>query len=102
MRHILLGLGIVALVAVALPLNAHHSAAVLYHLDQQITVEGTVTRFSLGNPHARIFLNVKAADGTPMANAFLSMGHILGMEMQQFGDSTGQLSLTQAGPSTVA
>ena len=47
-------------------------------------------------------LHVKAADGTPMANAFLSMGHILGMEMQQFGDSTGQLSLTQAGPSTVA
>jgi hypothetical protein len=47
-------------------------------------------------------LHVKAADGTPMANAFLSMGQILGMEMQQFGDSTGLLSLTQAGPSSVA
>src|SRR5687767_12106424 len=47
-------------------------------------------------------LHIKAADGTPMANAFLSMGHILGMEMQQFGDSTGQLSLTQVSPSTVA
>ena len=47
-------------------------------------------------------LHVKAADGTPMANAFLSMGHILGMEMQQFGDSTGQLSLTQASTPTVA
>jgi hypothetical protein len=47
-------------------------------------------------------LHIKAADGTPMANAFLTMGHILGMEMQTFGDSTGELSLTQAAPATVA
>jgi hypothetical protein len=47
-------------------------------------------------------LHIKAADATPMANAFLSMGHILGMEMTQFGDSTGELSLTQVAPSTVA
>jgi hypothetical protein len=47
-------------------------------------------------------LHVKAADGTPMANAFLTMGHILGMEMKTFGDSTGELSLTQAAPATVA
>jgi hypothetical protein len=47
-------------------------------------------------------LHIKAADGTPMANAFLSMGHILGMEMTQFGDSTGALSLNQVGPTTVA
>jgi hypothetical protein len=47
-------------------------------------------------------LHIKAADGTPMANAFLTMGHILGMDMKQFGDSTGELSLTQASPATVA
>jgi hypothetical protein len=47
-------------------------------------------------------LHIKAADGTPMANAFLSMGNILGMEMTQFGDSTGALSLNQVGPTTVA
>ena len=47
-------------------------------------------------------LHIKAADGTPMANAFLTMGHILGMELQTFGDSTGELSLNQAGPATVA
>ncbi len=47
-------------------------------------------------------LHIKAADGTPMANAFLSMGEILGMEMPSFGDSTGQLSLNQVGPATVA
>jgi hypothetical protein len=47
-------------------------------------------------------LHIKAADGTPMANAFLSMAHMLGMTLPTFGDSTGELSLTQASPSTVA
>ena len=47
-------------------------------------------------------LHIKAADGTPMANAFISMAHMLGMDLQQFGDATGELSLTQASPATVA
>jgi hypothetical protein len=63
MKHLLFGLALGATVALPLASRAHHSAAVLYHLDQQITVEGTVTRFTLGNPHARIFLTVKGADG---------------------------------------
>jgi len=41
-----------------------------------------------GNTH------VKAPDGTPMANALLSVMHSLGMEDQKaLGDSTGPLSL---------
>lgn len=64
MKHLLLGLTLGAVLAVPAISSAHHSAAVLYLLDQQITVEGTVTRFTLGNPHARIFMTVKAADGT--------------------------------------
>ncbi len=47
----------------AMPTEAHHSAAVYYQLDKEITVEGTVTKFTLGNPHARIYLAVKGADG---------------------------------------
>ena len=44
-----------------------------------------------GNTH------IKAADGTPMANAMLSLLKHLGLEeMQSFGDSTGALSLTQS------
>ncbi len=43
--------------------HAHHSAAVLYQLDKQVTIEGVVTRFTLGNPHARLYLDVKGADG---------------------------------------
>ena len=35
----------------------------------------------------------KAADGTPMANAMLTLMHKLGMDLQTFGDSTGELAL---------
>jgi hypothetical protein len=42
-----------------------------------------------GNAH------IKAPDGTPMANALLTVAHTLGMEdMRTFGDSTGALSVT--------
>ena len=40
-------------------------------------------------------LHVKAGDGEPMANAMLTLMHKLGMEdLQSFGDSNGELSLT--------
>ena len=40
-------------------------------------------------------LHLKAPDGTPMANVMLTLMHKLGMEdMRNFGDSTGDFSLT--------
>jgi hypothetical protein len=48
-------------------------------------------------------LHIKAADGTPMANAMLSMLHVLGLEdMRGFGDSTDAMNLNHAGDTTVA
>jgi hypothetical protein len=38
-------------------------------------------------------VHVKAADGTPVANAMLSVMHKLGLDVDQFGDSTGELDL---------
>ena len=49
--------------AIALPVAAHHSAAVFYQMDKEITVEGVVKTYNLGNPHARIYMTVKGADG---------------------------------------
>lgn len=40
--------------------SAHHSPAMLYDLSKEITVEGTVTDFQLGNPHLRLFFEVQA------------------------------------------
>ncbi len=39
-------------------------------------------------------LHIKAPDGTPMANAMLSLMHTMGLnDMKSFGDSTGELTL---------
>lgn len=48
-------------------------------------------------------LHIKAAADTPMANVFLTLAHGLGMQdLKSFGDSTGEQSVTQAAPATVA
>jgi len=56
---------LVALAAATLaPLaQAHHSAAVFYFVDKEITVEGVVKSYTLGNPHARIYMTVKGPNG---------------------------------------
>ena len=43
-------------------------------------------------------LHLKAPDATPMANAMLTALNGLGMEMDGFGDSTGEFSLTATSP----
>jgi hypothetical protein len=46
-------------------------------------------------------LHVRAADGTPMANAMLSIAQTLGIEnLDKFGDSTGPLDLAGAAVTT--
>ena len=46
-------------------------------------------------------LHVKAADGTPMANAMLTLLHGLGLDdVERFGDSTASLDLTRVADST--
>src|SRR5437868_10055846 len=42
---------------------AHHNPASHYLLDQTITVQGVVTKWQLINPHARVYFDVKKADG---------------------------------------
>lgn len=53
----------------------------------------------LGGANGRLEgeLHLKAPDGTPMANAMLSLLHKLGHDdLESFGDSTGELSLSTA------
>jgi Protein of unknown function (DUF1552) len=48
-------------------------------------------------------LHLKAPDGTPMANAFLTLLHNVGLDdMPSFGDSTGEIDLNAAPETTVA
>jgi hypothetical protein len=41
-------------------------------------------------------LHLKAADATPMANVYLSLLNMLGVEKQSFGDSTAPFDLNTA------
>jgi uncharacterized protein DUF1552 len=47
-------------------------------------------------------LHLKAADGTPMANVMLALMQKIGIEIDQFGDSTGPYELNAITPSTTA
>jgi hypothetical protein len=48
-------------------------------------------------------LHLRAADGTPMANVFLSVLHKLGLdEIDKFGDSTGEFNLDAVAEPTLA
>jgi hypothetical protein len=47
-------------------------------------------------------LHLKAADGTPMANAMLTAMQGIGLEIESFGDSTGTLDLNKPVETTVA
>ena len=53
-----------ALVCLAVPVVAHHAVGAEYDADSTVTLEGTVTKIEWTNPHARIYLDVKEADGT--------------------------------------
>ena len=47
-------------------------------------------------------MHVRAADGTPMANAMLATLRGIGVDLDKFGDSTAVMDLNAAGASTVA
>jgi len=47
-------------------------------------------------------LHIKAADGTPMANAMLGALRGVGLELGSFGDSNAEMDLKTAPASTAA
>jgi hypothetical protein len=54
----------VGLLALAVPLTAHHSFAAAYDDKKPINLQGKVTKVELVNPHSWIWLDVKGKDGT--------------------------------------
>jgi hypothetical protein len=50
--------------------------------------------------HLKGGLHVKAPDGTPMANVFLTLMHDLGVDLEKFGDSTGTFDVNKVQETT--
>ena len=51
------------LIAIGLPLLAHHSGAAVFDSTKHIELKGTVTKVEWTNPHAHFFMDVKDASG---------------------------------------
>jgi hypothetical protein len=54
---------IAAAVTLSVPSAAHHAFTAIYHVDQELVIEGVVTDYRFINPHARIYLDVVNDDG---------------------------------------
>jgi hypothetical protein len=62
---LLLLAGCLAILA-SVPAYAHHSFAATYYVDQEITVQGTMTEFLYRNPHSFVKVEAKDDKGDPV------------------------------------
>lgn len=58
-----------AVMLMAMPLAAHHSFAVYFDQNDQVTLEGTVTAFRFTNPHGTLVLDVDGTEWRAETNA---------------------------------
>ena len=54
---------IVGVLALAVPMFAHHGTGASYAMDKKVTLKGTVTEFRLMNPHCQLYFDVKDEKG---------------------------------------
>ena len=63
MKTPLICLVLLAVVAMAVPLAAHHGRGASFDMKKQVTLKGTVSQVKWQNPHVLIFIDVPDAAG---------------------------------------
>ena len=63
MRFVTLAVSFVAAAAAAQTASAHHAFATEFDVDKPVSIEGTVTKVELINPHSWIHVEVTGDDG---------------------------------------
>lgn len=53
----------IVVIAVAVPMFAHHGTNISYDRSKAMTVKGTVTEFHFANPHPQLYVDVKDDSG---------------------------------------
>ena len=63
MKHMLcVGFALAAVIAIAVPLRAHHAFAAEFDIEKPTNLRGTVTVMEWVNPHSWIHIDVKGVD----------------------------------------
>lgn len=56
-------LAVIVLLAIAIPMFAHHGTNISYDRTKATTVKGIVTEFRFANPHPQLYVDVKDESG---------------------------------------
>jgi len=70
MKKPLLCLAVVAAIAMAAPLAAHHGRGASFDMKKQVTLKGTVSQVKWQNPHVLIFIDVPDESGKAVTWGF--------------------------------
>lgn len=63
MKNPLISVALLAVVATAVPLSAHHGRGASFDMKKQVTLKGTVSQVKWQNPHVLIFIDVPDTTG---------------------------------------
>jgi Family of unknown function (DUF6152) len=68
------GAALASVLALAMPVSAHHSFGAEYDANQKVTLTGAVTKVDWSNPHVYFYIDVKDAESGKVTNWALEMG----------------------------